>query len=116
MATKIDHKTATFEIYLTLRQADEGNQAREPDPRRDLFSVWIKNHSTCKPGIPRRVAFTACEKVVNAEGEQISGRLCWIVQHGLHKADMLRIASYVEEWQGSTDMQNKSRETQDETT
>lgn len=113
MATKIDHKTATFEIFLTLRMADEGNQVREPDPKRDLFSVWIKNHSTCKPGIARRVAFTG-EKVVDAAGEQVSGRIMWIVQHGLHKADMLRVASYVTEWQSSEEAMNKSRETQDE--
>lgn len=98
-----------FEIFLRLRMADEGDHSREPDPKRDVFSVWIKGHSTCKAGTPRRVAFTG-EKRLDAEGVQVGGRICWVVEHGLHKRDMLKVQEYVAAWQSNQEAIEASRE------
>lgn len=119
-----DKKTSSdFEVIIRLRQADWGGNGREPDPTRDLFSVWIKGHSICQPGKAYRVAYTG-EKVVDANDVQIRGNINWLFDPSgeysgpnkkLRKADLNKIAEYIAKWQQSPELMAASREDQEVT-
>lgn len=116
MATKLKAASANFDIKIRLRLEDEGDHSRAPEPERDLYSIWVENHSACKLGKPRRVGYTGM-KVVEKQGDkdvQVRGMICWIAEHGLHKADMLKIQDYVSTWQASPEEIRKSKEDPEE--
>lgn len=97
-----------FEVIVRLRQAHEGGGGRAPDSRQDVYSVWIKGHPICPPGKAYRVAYTGSEKVLDNEGKQILGNLCFLFDTSgeysgpskkLHKADLVKIREAVMAWQ-----------------
>jgi hypothetical protein len=106
-----------FQVIIKLRQGDCGDHSRDPDPSRDVFSVWIKGHRICEPGCAYRVGYTG-EKVLNDKGEQIRGNMCWLFDTSgeyegpskmLSKPELKKILDYVSAWQQDAEAMEASR-------
>lgn len=108
-----------FEVIIRLRQAHWGGNGRDPDPTMDVYSVWIKGHSICPAGKPYRVAYTGSAKVLDEDGKQTQGNLCFLFDPSgeysgpnkkLHKSDLQKIREAVMAWQGDEAAIAKSKE------
>lgn len=72
------------------------------DPSRDVFGVWISDHPSCKPGVPRRIAFTG-------EKTETGGNVCFIAQHFLEPSEQEEVVKFVGEWQKNDEAMAGSR-------
>lgn len=120
---KVAKSKRDFEVIVRLRQADWGGNGREPDPARDLYSVWVKGHPICPAGKAYRVAYTGSEKVLDDDGKQILGNLCFLFDPSgeysgpskkLHKSDLNKIREAVIAWQNNPEAIKASRDNQEE--